>query len=306
LELSSFSKSPTGQQPVNQGCTISESDPGENPFKCWWNSSGLQSARVRWGNLVSYLNSRPLQENFYHPVLDCSFETLQNACETLVELGADVTFVLQVFAAYRQDWCANYWRTLFDKIPPDELYERYPAVEKIHQAIMALRPLLEATFPYMTAEEQRVNLDLLSRLHSQWFILLSSILKAVDPPDHWRELAERASLPDRSPGKPPPVATLFMVLITDHMRERKNKPYYYEVGKIVQTLFRGTLNEKPRVDKENKESRRSRLTRMVMERCKKFKAKHSTECLRAAVIAGGRSLLESEIYNFRRTSTESS
>jgi hypothetical protein len=79
------------------------------------------------------------------------------------------------------------------------------------------------------------------------------------------------------------LATLAMVLLSDHLRECTEKPHYREVGRFAQVLFPDCLAETRRRRTRYTPSAQ-RLATMVKDRCKAFKKSHDVAALRKTII----------------------
>jgi hypothetical protein len=128
----------------------------------------------------------------------------------------------------------------------------------------------------------------INRLLRQSYSVLRGCTARIDEA-HQRADADDPLLPllrlesptRRRRGKPAqPLSTLFMVLLSEHIKARHGKPRYVCVGRVAVAMF-------PQCFEQDVQKDRRRLATCVLDRCRKFRERygHDLPRLREAVLS---------------------
>jgi hypothetical protein len=199
----------------------------------------------------------------------------------LRESGADPDFVGRLFVGLTYPWR----RAL--RIRP------YLALEEIDRLVVHMSTTLDRIDALVSLVNHRAFRQLealdqcrtLARLRQYRHELrddearFREVQQCADADDPLLPLLRRVHSARRRKGQPSQdVATLFMVLLADHVREQTGKPLHRVVGRIAANLFPGCF--RPSVLNDP-----SKLRPAVEDRCKKFKWRHDVPQLRTAVLS---------------------
>jgi hypothetical protein len=290
-------------------------------FDAWWKERfGSMDTRMKYAKteaiLASALASIGADGGSFHHLNRYNegnilwWDALKNACREVFELGADLLFVERLLFLYDVDPNALRALAVLERVTGNNLNlpETAQRVKKLPEIIQTLETLIASpAFVGMTSGFQQSTRNELAASQRELTLSSGPFFKAsdqadVDDPllailDHDSSTSRfdpdksiaRFIPSERKPSTRPKrkpaydLATLVMVLLSDHLRERPGKPCYKEVGHFALMLFPGCLSDTKRRDAQDRPPT-SRLVINVRDRCKKFKAAHDVIALRKAVM----------------------
>jgi hypothetical protein len=211
-----------------------------------------------------------------------SSATVSQALDDLAQCGADLAFLTVVLDFCRQDPVAQRLRALLERMSLQDFEHKRQVALATWSLLQTLESVVNSpSFPAYSArtfisavskEQARLRKSLIATCQP----MLDAIIQAetVDP---LLPLLELGHLPKRRRGRPFSAAvTFWMVVVTDHLRERTRKPYYPDVGRVTEALFPGTFEQHIL---ENA----SLLWHAMEDRCTWFKRHHDVAALTQAL-----------------------
>jgi hypothetical protein len=219
--------------------------------------------------------------------LSIHWPTISNATGSqvlngLVECGADPAFLTMVVDFCRRDPVAQRLRALLERISLQDFERKRQVALATWSLLQKLESVVNS--PSFPAYSTRTFISAVSkeqaRLRKSLITTCKPILDAIiqtETEDPLLPLLELGHLPKRRRGRPfSAVVTFWMVVVTDHLRERTRKPYYPDVGRATEALFPGTF-EKHILENA------STLWHAVEDRCTWFKRYHDVAALTQAL-----------------------
>jgi hypothetical protein len=263
---------PTGTLPVPVNPTPPE----------WWTQPPWVSAWQMYFALpLSGRHDDGRASSIYGP--PSSNATVSQALDDLVECGADPAFLTMVLDCCRQDPVAQRLRALLERISLQDFEHKRQGVLATWGMLQTLEAVVNSpSFPVYSARTFRSAVSKeQARLRKSLITTCQPILDAIiqtETEDPLLPLLELGHLPKRRRGRPfSAMVTFWMVVVTDHMRERTRRPYYPDIGHATEALFPGTFE--PHI-LENA----STLWHAVEDRCTWFKRHHDVATLTQALL----------------------
>jgi hypothetical protein len=189
-----------------------------------------------------------------------------------VKFGADPTLTTTLLTALTEDPRLRRMQSIASaKLPAQALHTVEEQYEMLQTSIQALERLCNGSvFAGLSPAFQGAALREFAHLLEQCLALGTLLIQAWvhisrhDPELPW--LYTQAPEVRRRGRRSHRVSTLFMVLMTDHLRERTGKPYCRYVGRVAEHLFPGCIAQ----------SVLKTMTgwRAVRDRCKQLKRGH--------------------------------
>jgi hypothetical protein len=194
---------------------------------------------------------------------------IKRDCQPLLDLGADPDFVVQVVSALRSDPFLRYALTVLRHVTPEQWVE----TSGMNQKLAYMRRELEGwtnnpIFPELPPDTQacirRALTDAITQ-HERLMMPFMELRRQAAAKDPLLPFLERSRSTGRGRGRPSQLsATLFMVLLTDHLRAQTKRPHSGKVGQVAEKLFPGCFAKHIRTNP-------NKLRPAVQDRCKKFK-----------------------------------
>jgi hypothetical protein len=194
---------------------------------------------------------------------------IKRNCQPLLDLGADPDVVVQAVFALRSDPFWRYALTVLRSVSPDLWVKTSVEIRKLAYMSHELEKWTSSPiFPELPPDTQacirRARTDAAAQLE-KLSIPLRELRQRAEADDPLLRLLERSQSTGRGRGRPSQhLATLFMVLLSDHLRVQTKHPHYREVGQAAEKLFPGCFTKRIRTNPTN-------LWHVVQDRCKKFK-----------------------------------
>jgi hypothetical protein len=194
---------------------------------------------------------------------------IKRDCQPLLDLGADPDFVVQVVSALRSDPFLRYALTMLRHVTPEQWVE----TSGMNQKLAYMRRELEGwtnspIFRELPPDTQaciRRDLTDAETQGEKLTTLLREIKQQAETEDPLLPFLERSQSTGRGRGRPSQLsATLFMVMLTDHLRAQRKRPHSGKVGQVAEKIFPGCFATHIRTDP-------NKLRPAVEDRCKKFK-----------------------------------
>jgi hypothetical protein len=260
----------------------------------WWEQ--------HWGERESRVRQLAVEGQI--PLIEY-LETVKAQYQKLWTLKANLNYVDQLLTALWRNLVTRMEQELLAQISPEELKRRDEHLEKLGRAIRDLSRDHMKHREVTSVTSQAQNFYELLRLLAQVEELLEPVVKILNRysvEGTYFEWLSASRLTGSHRGRPSQdAATFFMVVLSDHLRERTGKPHYTTVGRIALALFPGCLKKAPRRDSKQridaphrraKQAQRSeqstippkRLSEIVQARCKSFRRSHNIEALRTFLI----------------------
>jgi hypothetical protein len=196
---------------------------------------------------------------------------IKRDCQPLLDLGADPDVVVQVVSALKSDPFLRYAPTLLRNVSPDHWVKTSVEIRKLAYMIRELEgwtnnPIFPELPPDAQACIRRALADAATQ-HESLSMPLKELRRRAETEDPLLPFLERSQSAGRGRGRPSQLsATLFMVLLTDHLRVQTKHPHYRDVGQVAEKLFPGCFAKHIRTDP-------TELRLAVQDRCKKYKKK---------------------------------
>jgi len=194
---------------------------------------------------------------------------IKRDCQPLLELGADPDFVVQVVSALKSDPFWRYASTVLRSVSPDLWVKTSVEIRRLAYMRRKLErwtnsPIFPELPPDTQAAIRRALTDAETQ-HEGLMIPLRELRRQAEAEDPLIPLLERSQSTGRGRGRPSQhLATLFMVLLSDHLRVQTKHPYYRKVGQVAERLFPGCFTKRIRTNP-------TKLWHVVQDRYKKFK-----------------------------------
>jgi hypothetical protein len=196
---------------------------------------------------------------------------IKRDCQPLLALGADPDVVVQVVFALKSDPLLRYAPTLLRNVTPDYWAKTSVEIRKLAYMRRELEKWTNSPiFPELPPDTQaciRQALTDAATQHESLMMPIKELRRQAEVEDPLLPFLERSQSTERGRGRPSQhMATLFMVLLTDHLRVQTKHPRCREVGQVAEKLFPGCFAKHIRTDP-------TMLRLAVQDRCKKFKKK---------------------------------
>jgi hypothetical protein len=196
---------------------------------------------------------------------------IKRDCQPLLDLGADADFVVQAVSALRSDPFLRSAPTILRHVTPDHWVNTSVEIRKLAYIIRELeRWTNNPIFPELPLDTQAVIRRALTDAatqHEKLSIPFKELRRRAETEDPLLRLLEQSQSTGHGRGRPSqPIALLFMVLLTDHLRAQTKHPHYRDVGQVAEKLFPGCIAKHIRTNP-------TELRLAVQDRCKKFKKK---------------------------------
>jgi hypothetical protein len=242
-------------------------NPSPHQFEAWWHEHyGALDARDQQGAEWKRTPKAPYQK--------------------LWKLGADLDYVDTMVKVLQSDVPVQATRGLLQKISREDLLHGAGLLDEIRLTMHDLHTMLERPRALSLLHQYHIareldRLQLKAERVSEPFTEAWQRLDPVRRPLYtFLEREQCRGMPGVRPSKGQPsreIPTLFMVLLTDHLRQSAGSPHYRNAGHMAKQLFSKSFAEK----KEQKED----LAVRVEDRCRDFRARHDIEALRTAVLS---------------------
>ncbi|MBI3330436.1 MAG: hypothetical protein HYZ81_27465 [Nitrospinae bacterium] len=214
----------------------------------------------------------------YHP------QTYRQTYLKLIRAGMDGEFLMQILSALIQPpWLVSFeiLKRLHQTSP--DLSQHLQEAKHLLERITTLKDWSRtAIFAGLPPEVQCSILSTLVADEERFIQLMQPYSPALGKIWHQPSLLgllERHCRLVRRRGQPSKeIPTLFMVLVTDHLRERTGRPHYTLVGRLTRILFPESFIKGGRGGKEP-------LSARVRERCEDFRRKCQVAALRAEILS---------------------
>jgi hypothetical protein len=210
--------------------------------------------------------------------------------ERLARCGADLGYVAHVLHIL-VGFPTRHLKRAIQRLLPRK--EDRQVLRETWQALLGIECLEDTIahegFTALSDELQtaiRSELSALRTLHDSLYACMATIYQKVEAADPLLMLLAQTRPIIRERGRPSAeIPTLFMVLLTDHLRDRTRRPCFREIGRVAYHLFEGSILDGVINDPKA-------LREAVQDRCKKFRKTHDVAALRMAILSTETPFLE--------------
>jgi hypothetical protein len=203
-------------------------------------------------------------------------------------VGAGLDFGEAVVNALWFDPTQYYKRAILGKLSREEVIQRDEELERAWSTMQAVKELYLERHDTLSPAFQACILEGLATRRTEIERLIAPLKEARHrigrAPEPLFAFLEKEKLRKEklgvhcSPGQPSrDVASLFMVLLTDHLRQR-TRPCHRDVGYVAERLF-------PEAFAMDRKTCKDDLAARVRDRCIDFRKRHDVPALRAALLA---------------------